>query len=49
MKGTSGVGKAAAGAEAIMEVAESRVKRFLHTFTQIGQFGKSFRTIFRNI
>lgn len=45
MKGTSGVGKAAAGANDIMEATESRVKHFLRTFLKIGQFGKSFRTI----
>jgi hypothetical protein len=48
MKGTSGVGKAAAGANDIMGATESRVKSFLHTFIQIGQFGKSFRIILRN-
>jgi hypothetical protein len=48
MKGTSGVGKAAAGANDIMGVTESRVKRFLHTFIQIGQFRKSFRSILKN-
>jgi hypothetical protein len=49
MKGTSGVGKAAAGANDIMGATESRVKSFLHTFIQIGQFSKSFRSFLRNI
>jgi hypothetical protein len=48
MKGTSGVGKAAAGANDIMGVTESRVKSFLHMLIQIGQFGKSFRNFSRN-
>jgi hypothetical protein len=49
MKGTSGEGKAAAGANDIMGVTESRVKSFLRTFIKIGQFGKSFRSFSRNI
>jgi hypothetical protein len=40
MKGTSGEGKAAAGANDIMGVSASGVKYFFHSNNQIGQIGK---------
>jgi len=46
MRGTTIGGKAAAGANDIMGASASGVKYFLHPAKQIGQNGKSIRTLF---